>query len=401
MRAKYVIRIKSRRVFFCREAMRMLRRIASWILLGAAVVLLAVPMTAQRPVAAKFDPSKRTTLKGIVTRVDWSNPYVHILMNVPGSTLANWAVELESQLELEKSGWNQNSLKPGDAITVQGPLARDGSKQMWGDSVVLTSTGRRMLAMTPEALAFFNYTPRNESHRLLQPQGRWPDGKPRLGPAPGETGYWGRPSATGLKEDGVNVEMDQYGLLKNINDASKVAPFLPWSRDVFIYRQRTFLKDDPMSQLCYPPGALRQFQMPFGVQFIEDKSFNRIFVMNGGGNHDWHFIYTDGRAQKGNTRGNADNPLFYGQAAGRWDGDTLIVDSIGFNEKFWFSNGGMPHTTQLHLVERFTLSEAGVLKYQVTIDDPGAYTRPWTATWSLRWIAGEELPAFYCQDNRP
>jgi hypothetical protein len=60
-----------------------------------------------------------------------------------------------------------------------------------------------------------------------------------------------------------------------------------------------------MSLRCYPPGAVRQFQMPFGIQFLEDKAFNRIFVMNGGGNHDWHFIYTDGRAQKGDTRGNA------------------------------------------------------------------------------------------------
>ncbi len=155
-----------------------------------------------------------------------------------------------------------------------------------------------------------------------------------------------------------------------------------------------------MSLQCYPPGALRQFQMPFGIQFLEDKAFNRIFVMNGGGNHDWHFIYTDGRAQKGEARGNADNPLYYGQAAGRWDGDTLVVDSIGFNERFWFSNGGMPHTKQLHLVERLTRTDMDTLKYEVTIDDPGAYTRPWTASWTLQWIAGEELPAYYCQDNR-
>jgi uncharacterized protein DUF6152 len=373
----------------------MSERIARWISLGM-ITLLAVPMAAQRPVGAKFDTSKRTTLKGIVTRMDWSNPHVHILMNVADAAKpVSWAVELESQLELERSAWNSDSLKPGDAITVQGPVARDGSKQIWGDSVVMTSTGRRMLAMTPEAL--LNSTLGIGSN---PPTPRWPDGKPRLGPRPGETGYWARPSATGLKEDGVNAEMDQYGLLKKISDAAKVAPFQPWARDVFIYRQRTFLKDDPMSLQCYPPGALRQFQMPFGIQFLEDKAFNRIFVMNGGGNHDWHFIYTDGRAQKGAARGNADNPLFYGQAVGKWDGDTLVVDSIGFNEKFWFSNGGMPHTTQLHLVERFTRAGTNLLNYQVTIDDPGAYTRPWTASWTLLWVAGEELPTFYCQDNR-
>jgi len=356
-------------------------------------------MVAQRPVSAKFDPNKRTTMKGVVTRVDWSNPHVHILMNIQdGAQSVNWAVELESVLELERSAWNRDSLKPGDALTVQGPVARDGSKQIWGESVVLASTGKGVLEMTPEASAFFKpWIPQNTNHRMPP---RWPDGKPRLGPEPGQTGYWARPSAMGLKEDGVNVEMDQYGLLKNINDAGKVAPFQPWARDLYTYRQRTFLKDDPMFLRCYPPGALRQFQMAFGIQFLEDKAFNRIFVMNGGGNHDWHFIYTDGRAQKGDTRGNADNPLYYGQAAGRWEGDTLVVDSTSFNEKFWFSNGGTPHTQKLHLVERLTRSEMDALQYQVTIDDPGAYTRSWTASWTLRWIAGEELPAFYCQDNR-
>ena len=377
----------------------MFRNIARWLLVGVVVVFLVVPIVAQRSPAAKFDLTKRTILRGIVTRVDWSNPHVHILMNVQdGAKPVSWAVELESVLELERSAWNRDSVKPGDAVTVQGPVARDGSHQIWGDSVVLAGTGKPVLSMTPGASAFYKpAAAQNSSH---SPTPRWPDGKPRLGPEPGETGYWARPSAMGLKEDGVNVEMDQYGLLKNINDAAKVAPFQPWARDLYTYRQRTSMKDDPMYLRCYPPGAVRQFQMPFGIQFLEDKSFNRIFVMNGGGNHDWHFIYTDGRAQKGDARGNDDNPLYYGQAAGKWDGDTLVVDSKGFNERFWMSNGGTPHTEQLHLVERFTRSEMSSLKYEVTIDDPGAYTRSWKASWTLQWIAGEELPVYYCQDNR-
>jgi hypothetical protein len=150
---------------------------------------------------------------------------------------------------------------------------------------------------------------------------------------------------------------------------------------------------------CYPPGAVRQFQQPFGVQFIEDKPFQRIFVMNGGGNHDWRFIYTDGREQKGASRGNSDNPLFYGNAVGKWQGDTLVVDTRGLNEKFWFSNGGLPHTDRLHLIERFTRTDANTLKYEVTIDDPGAYTRTWIAEWTLQWVP-EDLPTYYCQDNR-
>jgi len=359
--------------------------------------LFAFPLLAHHPVAAKFDLARKQTIRGVITRVDWSNPHVHILMRAQdGGQTTSWAVELESEFELARSGWNADSLRPGDAVTVQGPVARDGSSQLWGESIVLTSTGRRVLQMTPEALAFF----RPASNAL--PAGTvplWPDGTPRLGPAPGERGYWARPSATSLQEKGVRVEVDSHGLLKNINDAAKVAPFQPWARDLYMLRQRRFLQDDPMFLECYPPGAVRQFQQPFGVQFIEDKPFQRIFVMNGGGNHDWRFIYTDGREQKGASRGNSDNPLFYGNAVGKWQGDTLVVDTRGLNEKFWFSNGGLPHTDRLHLIERFTRTDANMLKYEVTIDDPGAYTRTWIAEWTLQWVP-EDLPTYYCQDNR-
>jgi hypothetical protein len=369
---------------------------------GSAVLLMVTPLLAHHEIYAKFDPAKSGTLNGFVTSVDWRNPHVHVLMNVrQGDRTRNWAVEIESPLDLERSGWNRESVKPGEAITVQGIFARDGSLQMWGNSITLTSSRRRVLAMSPEALAALKPTPAGKTGRAPAPAPRWPDGHPRLGPNPGETGYWARPSSTLLVENGVRVEADANGLLKNIADAGKVAPFQKWARDLFEYRQRNFLKDDPMFVRCLPPGALRQFQMPYGNQFVEDKTFGRIFVMAGGGNHDWHFIYTDGRAQRGELRGNDDNPLYYGNARGEWEGDTLVVDSRSFTEKFWFSNGGLPHTDQLHLIERFTRTDMNTLKYEVTIDDPGAYTRTWSAGWTLEWIAGEELPTYYCQDNRP
>jgi hypothetical protein len=361
-------------------------------------IIVCTPLLAHHEISGKFDPTKTVTLNGQVTRVDWVNPHVHVLMNVTsGGKTANWAVELESPLDLERSGWNRNSLKPGDAITVQAIRARDGSLQAWGNSITSAGAARKVLPMSPEAIAALKPAS-NRSPAMPTP--RWPDGKPRLGAAPGETGYWGRPSSTALMETGVNVEADANGLLKNIKDVDKVAPFQRWARDLYEYRQRNFLKDDPIFLYCKPPGAVRQFQMPYGNQFLEDKSFDRIFLMAGGGNHDWHFIYTDGRPQQGELGGNDTNPLYYGNARGRWEDDTLVVDTKGFNEKFWFSNGGLPHTEQLHLIERFTPTDMDTLKYEVTIDDPGAYTRTWSAGWTLQWIP-EDLPISYCQDNRP
>jgi hypothetical protein len=111
-------------------------------------------------------------------------------------------------------------------------------------------------------------------------------------------------------------------------------------------------------------------------------------------------LYTDDRTEVSQVTGNDDNPLFYGRSLAKWEGDTLVVNVTGFNEGFWFSNGGLPHTRLLQLTERFTRKDKGTLHYEVTVNDPGAYTRPWTSSWDLHWVAGKELPEYYCQDNR-
>ena len=86
---------------------------------------------------------------------------------------------------------------------------------------------------------------------------------------------------------------------------------------------------------------------------------------------------------------------------GKWEGSTFVADTRGFNEDFWFTNGGLPHTDQLRLVERFTRVDLDTMRYEVTVEDPGAYTRPWSSGWTLRWVGGETLPVHFCQDNRP
>jgi hypothetical protein len=348
---------------------------------------------AHHAIAAKFDPSKSLTVTGIVTGIDWANPHAHVFVEVTeGRTVTTWAVELESVVDLQRSGWNRSTVKPGDQVTVQGITARDGSKQIWGNSVM--AAGRRIFTVSTDAQA-------GAGNQAAGPTPRWPDGKPRLGPVPGQTGYWASPSSTVLMQAGANVQMDAWGQLRNIADVDKVAPFQRWARDLYEYRQRNFLKDDPMYLFCKPPGGLRQFQLPYGNQFVEDRDRQRVFLLTGNGNQNYRILYTDGRAQKGQIRGDDDNPLYYGRSVAHWEGDSFVVDTRGFNEKFWFTNGGLPHTDQLHLIEKFTRTDANTLRYEVTIDDPGAYTRTWTSGWTFKWVAGEDLPKYYCQDNRP
>ena len=362
--------------------------------LSIALFLAIGPALGQHTVAAKFDLTKSISLKGTVTQIDWANPYSHVLMKVPAASgpPVLWAIELESPILLAKNGWSKTTVQPGDAITVDGYVARNGTKQAWGKTVMLGGKS---------VLTGYNGTPPARSTAAAAPTPRWPDGHPRLGPTTGQTGYWGNPSATSLVQTGATVPMDTYGLLKNISDASKVAPMQKWAQDLYELRQRSFLSSDPMFLGCKPPGGPRQFQQAYGVQFLEDMDHKRVFVLMGGGNRNERIMYTDARNQVGQIRGDADNPLYYGRAVARWEGDTLVADLKGFNEKFWFDNGGLPHTDKLHMVERFTRTDMNTLKYEVTIDDPGAYTKTWTAGWTLQWIAGEELPYFLCQDNRP
>jgi len=147
---------------------------------------------------------------------------------------------------------------------------------------------------------------------------------------------------------------------------------------------------------CKPSGGPRQFLTPYGVEIIDLPELKRVMIMDIGGPHTFRTIYMDGRAHPKDLQ-----PSFYGHSTGTWDKDTLVVDTVGFNEKFWFDNGGLPHTDKLHLLEKFTRTDLNTLKYEVTIDDPGAYTKPWTATWTLQWVPGEELPYYLCPDNRP
>ena len=110
----------------------------------------------------------------------------------------------------------------------------------------------------------------------------------------------------------------------------------------------------------------------------------------------WQVIYMDGRPHPQEA---FDLPTWMGHSVGHWEGDTLVVDTVGFNEGHWLSVNGLPRTSQHHLVERFTRVNYNTLRYEATIDDPGAYTRPFTIGWNLNWNMGQELIEVVCVEN--
>src|SRR5437867_8612214 len=134
-------------------------RRTAFVLTGAAILLAAAVAPAQHTLGAKFDLTKPLMLTGTVTQIDWANPYVHIVMKVPGAQRpAIWAVEVEGPILLARNGWSQASLPIGETITVQGFAARDNSNQVSGNSVVTATTGRPVYsgtngAVSPRAVA--------------------------------------------------------------------------------------------------------------------------------------------------------------------------------------------------------------------------------------------------------
>lgn len=166
-------------------------------------------------------------------------------------------------------------------------------------------------------------------------------------------------------------------------------PFQPWARALYEHRRANEL--EPHAR-CKASGVARQFLTPYGVEIVELPEIERVYIFDIGGPQTYRTIYMDGR-----THPSSLEPSYYGHSIGWWDADTLVVDTTGFNEGFWFDRDGLPHTERLRTLERFTRVDSLTMRYELTVEDAGAYTRPWSGGASLRWEPGTELFEFICQ----
>ncbi len=164
-------------------------------------------------------------------------------------------------------------------------------------------------------------------------------------------------------------------------------PLLPAAKAIMDKRQS---KDDPEAN-CLPTGIPRIAPYPWRI--IQTPT--HIFFLFEGNIHSYRQIFMDGRKHPADP-----DPTWYGHSIGSWDGDTLVIDTIGFNDKFWFDFRGHPHTEQLHTIERYTRKDLGTLENKVTIDDPGDYSKPFTLTFTARLRPKEELMEYICQENQ-
>jgi len=168
-------------------------------------------------------------------------------------------------------------------------------------------------------------------------------------------------------------------------------PLLPNAKKLMDSRSSN---DDPEAN-CLPTGIPRVAPYPWRiVQTPPYKKATHLYFIFEGNIHSYRQIFVDGRKHPADP-----DPTWYGHSIGWWEGDTLVIDTIGFNDKFWFDFRGHPHTEKLHTIERWTRKDFGTLVNEVTIDDPGAYSKPFTLRFTARLRQDEELMEYICQEN--
>ena len=215
-----------------------------------------------------------------------------------------------------------------------------------------------------------------------RPAPRLPDGHPDLGNAKGS---WNPRIIENIAGVGPG------GARRSAVDFKVDVPFQPWAQKLYEQRIASLQLEDPEAR-CLPPGIPRMTATPFPFQIYQLP--DRILFLYEGGAHVWRVVYMDGRAHPKDP-----NPTFLGDSVGRWEGDTLVVDAVGFNDRTWLDQDGHPHTEALHITERYTRTDETTLQYQATIDDPQTYTRPWTIGYKIPWSPGTELLEYICQEN--
>jgi hypothetical protein len=198
----------------------------------------------------------------------------------------------------------------------------------------------------------------------------------------------GTPDFSGLWQGGGSNSSD---ITKGLKPGEEVV-MLPWAEALMKTRKS---QDDPQAN-CLPFGIPRGAPYPWRmVQTPTHKAATHIFILYEGNIHSFRQIFMDGRKHPDDP-----DPLWYGHSIGHWEKDTLVVDTVGFNDKFWFDYVGHPHTEKLHTVERYTRTDLGTMNIEVTIDDPGAYAKPFTTRGIARLQPpGDEILEYICQEN--
>ena len=168
------------------------------------------------------------------------------------------------------------------------------------------------------------------------------------------------------------------------------SPLRPEFNELFGKRVQTIGLDSPTSH-CLPGGLPFGMLLPFPTKIVQTPGLI-VMLLEGDGTS--RQVYTDGRKHPADPQ-----PLWMGYSVGRWEGDTLVVDTRGFNDKSWLDGLGHPHSEDLRVTERFRRRDFGHMDVEITIDDPKTYTKPFSFKVTFRLLPDTDIMELYCAEN--
>lgn len=214
---------------------------------------------------------------------------------------------------------------------------------------------------------------------------RTPDGKPNL-TAPVPRNADGKPNLSGLWQPEISPY--RFDVIQDIKDEGV---FRPDAEALFLKRAVDLRRDNPVTH-CLPAGPQAIFASGSTRFYRIVQSPNMIallYELDG-----FRQIYTDGRPLPKDP-----NPTWVGYSIGHWDGDTLVVETAGFNDKTWLDMVGHPHSERLRVTERFRRTDFGHMQVQVTYDDPEVLTKPLTISVAVRYAADSDMLEYVCNED--
>jgi hypothetical protein len=222
-------------------------------------------------------------------------------------------------------------------------------------------------------------------HVTLPDTPRTADGKPNLS-APAPKTPDGKPDLSGI----WRAAEGKY--LQNITGDLREVPFQPWAAALYEERVAVLAKGRP-TERCLPHGVPDAMMVRSGPWKIVQTPRVTLILFEEM-NH-YRQVFTDGRGFPKDP-----NPTWLGYSIGKWEGDTFVVDTTGFNDQTWLDDPGHPHTDAMHAIERFRRRDFGHLEIDITIDDPKAYTTPWTVTARFDLLPDTELIENLCDNEK-
>ena len=227
---------------------------------------------------------------------------------------------------------------------------------------------------------------------------RLPDGKPNLS-APAPRMADGKPDLSGLWQPrtggavapvtGAPAQAPEF--LDIAAHLGRPLPLRPWALELVKARQADNGKDNPDGR-CLPLGMVRMHSHPFPRKMIQVPGL-LVFLYEK--NVDYRQVFTDGRPLPRDP-----NPSFNGYSSGTWEGDTLVVQTVGFRDDIWLDGIGRPLTESARVTERFRRPNYGSLEITVTVDDSKAYEVPWTITLNHHIALDTDLLEYFCENEK-